>query len=278
MTVPGKRRWNWPRSISPFGSYAPRGSRRGGPYWRHAAGIRLEEIRVQRDVHDRREPGVRGRAVVALEEVLGGDLPVARELGLGALQEPQRVEVDSRVGDPLWDAAEEVGERPASTSGFTKISGPHVSSCIGMRPSSSFVDPALVVSARRGDETTVEAVCPRVIRALERLALARAFAHDRASVTATFRNARSVSSWSRTSTTGMSPTRVATNDPGSGTHLLADVLPRAAEDALALEPQHGRVRVPAPRQASDVDRAHGLRTLPVGIPKRRVASRPDDQG
>ena len=37
---------------------------------------------------------------------------------------------------------------------------------------------------------------------------------------------------------------------------VADVLPRAAEDSLALELQHGRVRVPAPRQASDVDGAH----------------------
>ena len=33
ITVPGKRRWNWPRSISPVGSYAPRGSLRGGPCW-----------------------------------------------------------------------------------------------------------------------------------------------------------------------------------------------------------------------------------------------------
>jgi len=31
ITVPGKRRWNCPRSTSPVGSYAPRGSGRGGP-------------------------------------------------------------------------------------------------------------------------------------------------------------------------------------------------------------------------------------------------------
>ena len=68
----------------------------------------------------------------------------------------------------------------------------------------------------------------------------------------TFRNARSVSSRSRTSTTGTSPTRVAANEPGSA-HVarVTDVLPRAAEDALALELEHGGVRVPAPGQASE---------------------------
>jgi hypothetical protein len=54
---------------------------------RHAPAARLEQVRVDGHVHDGREPGVRGRAVVALEEVLGGDLPVALELGLGALEE-----------------------------------------------------------------------------------------------------------------------------------------------------------------------------------------------
>ena len=41
---------------------------------------------------------MRDGAVVALEEVLGGDLPVACELGLRALQEAQRVEVQRRGG------------------------------------------------------------------------------------------------------------------------------------------------------------------------------------
>jgi hypothetical protein len=38
---------------------------------------------------------------------------------------------------------------------------------------------------------------------------------------------------------------------------VADVLPRAAEDSLALELEDRRIRVPAPRKAPHVDRAHG---------------------
>ena len=56
---------------------------------------------------------------------------------------------------------------------------------------------------------------------------------------------------------------------------VADVLPRAAEDALALELEHGGVRVPAPRQASDVDGAHGANAT-RGHLKRWVASRRDE--
>ncbi len=39
--------------------------------------------------------------------------------------------------------------------------------------------------------------------------------------------------------------------------LVPDVLPRAAEDALALELKYGRVRVPAPGQRLELDGAHG---------------------
>ena len=42
----------------------------------HAPAVGLEQVRVRRDVDDRREAGVRDRAVVALEEVLRADLPV----------------------------------------------------------------------------------------------------------------------------------------------------------------------------------------------------------
>ena len=110
-TVPGKSRWNWPRSISPVGSYAPRGSGSRRAVLRHASGARLEEVCVRGHVHDGREAWMRSRAVVALEEVLGGDLPVAGELGLRALQEAQRIEVEPGVGDHLRQAVEEVRER-----------------------------------------------------------------------------------------------------------------------------------------------------------------------
>jgi len=36
----------------------------------------------------------------------------------------------------------------------------------------------------------------------------------------------------------------------------ADVLPETPEDALVLQPEHGGVRVPAPRERPRADRAH----------------------
>ena len=78
---------------------------------RHATRARLEKVGVRIHVHHRREAGVGRRAVVALEEVLGGDLPVTVELGFGALEEAERVEVDPCVGDALGDAVEEVRQR-----------------------------------------------------------------------------------------------------------------------------------------------------------------------
>ena len=56
--------------------------------------------------------------------------------------------------------------------------------------------------------------------------------------------------------------------------LVSDVLPRAAKDALALELQHGRVRVPAPG-ASELDGAHpreataAMRRPPVAAGRTR---------
>ncbi len=151
---------------------------------RHPAGARLEEVRVDGDVHDGREPGVRGRAVVALEEVLGGDLPVAVELRLGALKEPQCVQVDARVGDALGDSVEEVLERPGVGIGVHEDQrAPGVDT---QRDEAELllVHAALLVPARGGDEAAVEAVRPRVVRALERLASPGAFADDRPAVPA----------------------------------------------------------------------------------------------
>jgi hypothetical protein len=66
ITVFGKSRWNCPRSTSPA------------------------------DVDDGREARMRDGAVVALEEVLGADLPVRLQLRLVAPEEAQRIHVDPR--------------------------------------------------------------------------------------------------------------------------------------------------------------------------------------
>ncbi len=109
------------------------------------------------------------RAVVALEEVLGGDLPVAVELRLRALEEAQRVQVDAGVGDPLRDAVEELVERAGF--GIRAHEDQRSPGADLQRDETELllVDPALLVPARRGDEPAVEAVRPRVVRALERL-------------------------------------------------------------------------------------------------------------
>ena len=73
----------------------------------------LEQVRVRRHVHDRREAGMRDRAVVALEEVLRADLPVGGELGLGSVKEAERADVDACGCDALGNVLQHVGERGA---------------------------------------------------------------------------------------------------------------------------------------------------------------------
>ena len=113
---------------------------------------------------------MRGRAVVALEEVLRGDLPVAGELGLGALEEAQRVEVDARVGDPLRDAVEELVERSGVRVRVHEDQRPPGVELQRDEAELLLLDPALLVAPRRGDEAAVEAVRPGVVGALQRLA------------------------------------------------------------------------------------------------------------
>ena len=224
---------------------------------RHARGVDLEEVRVGAHVHDGGEPGVRGRAVVALEEVLRGDLPVAVELGLRALEEAQRGEVDPRVRDPLGDAVEVVVERLCIRVRVDEEERPPGLEAERNEPELVLVDPALLVPARRGDEAAVEPVRPRVVRALERLAPARALAHERAAVAADVEE--------RTQRVLLVAHEDDRNVPdGRGREraglghvaLVPDVLPRAPEDALALELEHGRIRVPAPGQRLELDGAH----------------------
>ena len=201
---------------------------------------------------------MRGRAVVALEEVLGRDLPVAVELRPGALEEAERVEVDPRVGDPLRDAVEELLERGRSGSGFTKISGPQVSSCSCTRPSSSLAMPASWLPRGAVMQPAVEPVRPCVVRALQRLSAPLPLADDRAAVPA------DVEERAERVLTVADDDHRDVSDPcrrerARLRHLsrVPDVLPRAAEDALSLELEDGGIRVPAPGQCLHVDRAHG---------------------
>ena len=72
----------------------------------------LEPVGVRRDVEHLRQAGVGDGAVVALEEVLDADLPVARVLvRVGPGMESQRVDVDPPGREMLGQAAEVGGER-----------------------------------------------------------------------------------------------------------------------------------------------------------------------
>ena len=123
-------------------------------------------------------------AVVALEEVLGRDLPVGVQLRLGALEEAESVEVDARSLDHLGHVSEvcreragfgirvDEDQRPPGIEGELNESQPFG------------VVPALARKSRRCDELAVESVRPCVIRALEGRSLAGPFAHERTPVSA----------------------------------------------------------------------------------------------
>ena len=177
---------------------------------------------------------------------------------LGALEEAQRVEVDPRVRDPLGDAVEEVLERLGVRVRVDEEErAPRLEAQLH-EAELLLVDPALLVPARRRDEAAVEAVRPRVVRALQRLAPARALADDRAAVAADVEErAERVLLVAHEDDRNVADGRRGERSGLGHVARVPDVLPRAAEDALALELEHGRIRVPAPGQRLDVDGAHG---------------------
>ena len=62
-----------------------------------AVPVRLETVGIGIDVDEAREPGVRDRAVVALEVVLDGDLPVRGQGVVGALVEAELRRVEWKL-------------------------------------------------------------------------------------------------------------------------------------------------------------------------------------
>ena len=102
----------------------------------------LEPVGVRRDVEHLRQAGVGDGAVVALEEVLHADLPVARVLvrvGAGwkrsaSTSIPPRARCSG--SPPRWAAS-----GSASVSGLTKTNGPHASTETGTRPSAVVSNP-----------------------------------------------------------------------------------------------------------------------------------------
>ena len=238
------------------------GSRR--PVLAHSVSGRFEEIRVRGHVDDGREAGMRDRAVVALEEVLGAELPVRLDLRLRALEEAKRVDVDSGRGDAVGHVFEEVRERAGIGVRAHEDEGAPGLRAQLQQAEVAGVDPAFAVRARRRDQSAVEPVRPRVVGALERRSPPGAFADDRASVPADVEERAEL------------VLLVADEHHGDVSHARrteraglrdlvrpAGVLPEAAEDPLLLEPEGGGIDVPAPGKSPSRAPDGHVSTLPV---------------
>ena len=120
------------------------------------------------------QPGVGDRHVVALEVVVGDDLPVGR---LGAVVGGVRLEPLDLVREP----SARPGPATCSASGvacgsrFTKTSPASVSTRTGKSPSADLSRPGDAARLGHADQLAVEPVGPAVVEAADRLAaLARA--------------------------------------------------------------------------------------------------------
>ena len=180
----GKRKWNWPRAISPCGSKAPRASGPDRPDLGREPAALVEAVRLGGDVDDLDEPGVRDPAVVALEVVLAAHLPVRRHARGGAGVEDERVDVDAGRRDELRQLAErllEGGRVRVGVDEHERAPGPDRERD---EPERLEVETALHVRAGCGAQAPVELVRPRVVRALDRRAPALALDEQRAAVPA----------------------------------------------------------------------------------------------
>ena len=188
-------------------------------------------------------------AVVALEVVLAADLPVRVVLGLGATDEPQRVHVDAPLGEEVRKRAEHVGKRWRLRVRVDEDKGAPGGDRQWQQSHSLRLETRLAVGSRRRAQHPVEVVRPRVVRALQRLATALAFADERASVAAHVEERAELAVVAAHDEHG--DVAGACCDEARGLRDLVgarDVLPAAAEDAFLLGGQHRRVDVPAPRE------------------------------
>ena len=96
---------------------------------------------------------MRDGAVVALEEVLGADLPVARVLvGFGACVERQRVDVEPAVGEKSGQLAERLRQRLRVAVRVDEDERPPRPDGDGHEPQSLPVEDGLAVGARSAAE------------------------------------------------------------------------------------------------------------------------------
>ena len=200
---------------------------------------------------------MRDLAVVALEEVLDADLPVAGELRLRTLEEAKRRHVNACGRDLLRHAGQEVLERRGLRVGAHEHEWPPRAERERYEPQIVEVAVALVGQTRRCLQAPVERVRPRVVGALDGRAGPRALAQQRAPMAADVEErAQHVLPVAHEQDGNVCDSgREKRARPGQLVGA-TDVLPRTAEDPLLLDLEHGRVRVPAPRDGADAGRAH----------------------
>src|SRR6185437_3752232 len=189
---------------------------------------------------------MRDLAVVALEEVLADDLPVRVDLGLPARVEDEVVDVEAELGDLRRHRAERVRERLRVAVGVHEDERPPRADGDAAEPELVLREVRLLVRARRGAERAVEPVRPRVVGALERLALPGALGQREAAVPADVeeRPQLAVARPRHDDGSGSGARR----EERAGFRQLPEmpgVLPRRAEDPLLLAAENLGVPVPA---------------------------------
>ena len=215
---------------------------------------------------------MRDRAVVALEEVLDADLPVAGVLvRLGPRVEAERGHVDAVGLEEVGQLAEMVGERRRVGIRVDEDERPPRVDRHRGETEAGRVEPGLAFRAGRASQRTVEAVGPGVVRALDRLAARVAVAEEVPTVAADVDEAAELVVPAAREEDGKRPGPGRRQLPRLGDLVEpGGVLPRAREDPLLLEAEDGRVRVPVVRKRSGSGDGRHRRNLP----RRRRRARP----
>ena len=169
--------------------------------------------------------------------------------------EAQRVHVEPVLGHDGREVAERVLERLGLRVGVHEHERPPRAHRHRREAELVLVEAGLVLAPRRSPERAVEAVGPRVVRALDRAPLLRLVHQDRAAVAADVEVPAELA------------VLVEDNHHRKAAHLggeeapwpvelagVPGVLPRAPKDPLALRGQDGRVGVPAVRRRLDARR------------------------
>ena len=192
---------------------------------------------------------MRDLAVVALEEVLADDLPVRLDLRLPALVEDELVDVEPELCDLRGHRAERLGERLRVALRVHEEERPPRVDGDAAEAELARREVGELLRARRAPERAVEPVRPRVVGALDRLALARPLGDREAAVPADVQEGAQLAV-ARARDDDRRAAR-ARRRVRAGLRQLAEmpgVLPRRAEDALLLAAQDLRVAVPAVRE------------------------------